>query len=151
MFLLEHIRKSITKKEVDAACDILKGAFVINRAEYEKFCHIDIVESDGTGYLTRVTSYAERLAHNNFYEQIKDIVTVGLARYRDKYCVKYSRESPFVLYEKYSRRDISLGTMFLRISLIHSVNVLVLITKDLIKRHKFVREITANAFILQVQ
>lgn len=104
----ERYGYDITKKEVDAACDILKGAFVINRAEYEKFCHIDIVESDGTGYLTRVTSYAERLAHNNFYEQIKDIVTVGLARYRDKYCVKYSKESPFVLYEKYSRRDISL-------------------------------------------
>lgn len=77
----ERYGYDITKKEVDAACDILKGAFVINRAEYEKFCHIDIVESDGTGYLTRVTSYAERLAHNNFYEQIKDIVTVGLARY----------------------------------------------------------------------
>lgn len=104
----ERYGYDITKKEVDAACDILKGAFVINRAEYEKFCHIDIVESDGTGYLTRVTSYAERLTHNNFYEQIKDIVTVGLARYRDKYCVKYSKESPFVLYEKYSRRDISL-------------------------------------------
>ena len=29
------------------------------------------------------------------------------------------------------------GTMFLRISLIRSVNVLVLITKDLIKQHKF--------------
>lgn len=41
--------------------------------------------------------------------------------------------------------------MFLRISLIHNVNVLVLITKDLIKQHKFVGEITANAFILQVQ
>lgn len=44
-----------------------------------------------------------------------------------------------------------LGTMFLRISLIHNVNALVLITKDLIKQHKFVGEITANAFILQVQ
>ena len=35
--------------------------------------------------------------------------------------------------------------------LIHNVNVLVLITKDLIKQHKFVGEITANAFILQIQ
>lgn len=46
---------------------------------------------------------------------------------------------------------VGIGTMFLRISLIHNVNVLVLITKDLIKQHKFVGEITANAFILQVQ
>lgn len=98
----------ITKRNVDAACDVLKGTFVTNSTEYEKFCHIDILESDGTGYLSKAASYAERLAHKDFYAQVKDIVAVGLVRYKDKYCKKYSKESPFVLYEKYSRRDVSL-------------------------------------------
>lgn len=53
-------------------------------------------------------SYAERLAHKDFYEQVKDIIAVGLARYKDKYSAPYRPESPFVLYEKYSRRDVSL-------------------------------------------
>lgn len=53
-------------------------------------------------------SYTERLAHNDFYDQIRDIVAVGLARYQDKYAKPYKKEVPFVLYEKYSRRDVSL-------------------------------------------
>ena len=98
----------ITNQKIDAACDVLKGKFVTNSAEREKFCHIDILESDGTSYLKRILSYAERLAHNDFYDQVQDIVAVGLARYKDKYSRTYRQECPFVLYEKYSRRDVSL-------------------------------------------
>ena len=91
----------ITNQKIDAACDVLKGKFVTNSAEREKFCHIDILESDGTSYLKRILSYAERLAHNDFYDQVQDIVAVGLARYKDKYSRTYRQECPFVLYEKY--------------------------------------------------
>ena len=98
----------ITKQKIDAALEVLKGGFVTNSAEHEKFCHIDILEADGAGYCKRIISYAERLSHKEFYEQIRDIVAVGLARYKDKYSKTYRQTSPFVLYEKYSRRDVSL-------------------------------------------
>lgn len=98
----------ITNSKINAACDVLKGAFVTNSAEYDKFCHIDILEYDGKSHFNRILSYAERLKHNDFYKQVQDIVTVGLARYQDKYDHPYRAGLPFVLYEKYSRRDVSL-------------------------------------------
>lgn len=104
----ERYGYEITKQKIDAACDVLKGEFVTNSAERERYCHIDILESDGASNLKRILSYAERLAHKDFYDQVRDIVAVGLARYKDKYSKPYRQECPFVLYEKYSRRDISL-------------------------------------------
>ncbi len=98
----------ITNSKINAAFDVLKGEFVTNSAEYDKFCHIDILEYDGKAQLNRILSYAERLKHNDFYKQVQDIVAVGLARYQDKYDHPYRVERPFVLYEKYSRRDVSL-------------------------------------------
>lgn len=98
----------ITTAKIDAACDVLKGEFVTNSTEHDKFSNIDILESDSKAQLRRILSYAERLAHKDFYEQVQDIVSVGLARYNDKYTHSYRMESPFVLYEKYSRRDVSL-------------------------------------------
>lgn len=94
--------------KIDAAVDVLDGAFVTNSAEYEKFCHIDLVRSDQKSRLMRLGSYRERLQHRDFYRQIEDIVEVGLRRYQDKFRTSGSGEVPFVLYEKYSRRDISL-------------------------------------------
>lgn len=93
---------------IEAACGVLRGEFVTNRAEYEKYSHIDILEADKAGGLRRILSYADRLAHKDFYEQMRDIIAVGLARYRDKYQKPYRPGNPFVLYEKYSRRDVSL-------------------------------------------
>ena len=52
--------------------------------------------------------YAKSLENREFYRQIDDIVEVGLRRYHEKYDVGRTEEYPFVLYEKYSRRDVSL-------------------------------------------
>ncbi len=98
----------VTRDKINSACDVLRGSFVSTNAEYDRFNHIDIIESDGYSQFLRVLSYAERLEHKDFSDQIRDIVAVGLAKYKDKYIKPYNRELPFVLYEKYSRRDISL-------------------------------------------
>lgn len=98
-FKLQHVKNAI---------EVLQGHFVSNEDEYQKFCHIDVLDYDEKRNISRMNSFTNRLAHKEFYEQIDDIVTVGLRRYEDKYRAGESDEIPFVMYEKYSRRDVSL-------------------------------------------
>lgn len=93
---------------VKNAIEVLQGHFVSNEDEYQKFCHIDVLNYDEKRNISRMNSFTNRLAHKEFYEQIDDIVTVGLRRYEDKYRAGESDGIPFVMYEKYSRRDVSL-------------------------------------------
>lgn len=100
--------REIARAQIDEAVRVLQGHFVSKEEEYQKFCHIDILSYDEGKMIKRLTSYADRLSHAEFYRQIDDIISVGIARYSDKYGKKKEEESPFVLYEKYSRRDVSL-------------------------------------------
>ena len=93
---------------MENAIEVLQGHFVSNNEEYQKFCHIDVIEYNENIGLNRVASFANRLKHKEFYKQVNDIVSVGLRRYRDRYMNGKKEETPFVLYEKYSRRDVSL-------------------------------------------
>lgn len=90
------------------AIDVLQGHFVSKEEEYQKYCHIDIVNNDSAGMLRRMMGFAERLQHMEFNRQVDDIIEVGLRRYEEKYHVGRRTDFPFVLYEKYSRRDVSL-------------------------------------------
>ena len=90
------------------AVEVLQGRFVSKEEEYQKYCHIDIVNNDESMMLRRMMAFAERLKHMEFNRQVEDIIEVGLRRYKEKYHIGRTEESPFVLYEKYSRRDVSL-------------------------------------------
>lgn len=90
------------------AVDVLQGHFVTKDEEYKKYCNIDILKNDYGQMLCRMKGFAERLNNMEFNRQVEDIVEVGLRRYKEKYLVGRTEESPFVLYEKYSRRDVSL-------------------------------------------
>ena len=94
--------------DMNNAIEILQGHFVSKEDEYRRFCHIDILNYDEEKGIKRVASFVNQLAHKEFYKQIEDIVLVGLSRYEDKYVESGKGETPFVLYEKYSRRDVSL-------------------------------------------
>lgn len=59
-----------------------------------------------------MASFSLRLKHDVFKKQIMDIIHIGLCRYKEKYNIKSNKESNFVLYEKYSRRDVSLFIKF---------------------------------------
>ena len=98
----------ISVAQVKEAIQVLQGHFVSKEAEYKKFCQIDILENDRPGMIRRVQSYADRLKHIQFYKQVEDIIKVGLTRYQEKYLPWKNIDSLFVLYEKYSRRDVSL-------------------------------------------
>ncbi|RHU31884.1 DUF3427 domain-containing protein [Firmicutes bacterium TM09-10] len=98
----------ISTSRVKEAVQVLQGHFVSKEAEYQKYCQIDILENDPAGMIKRLQSYTERLTHIPFYTQVEDIIKVGIARYKEKYLPGLKSEDPFVLYEKYSRRDVSL-------------------------------------------
>ena len=87
---------------------VLQGQFVSKKEEYEKYRQIEIVKNNGENKLQRMENFARQLLHTEFQKQVNDIIEVGLRRYKDKFATGQRGETPFVLYEKYSRRDVSL-------------------------------------------
>ena len=98
----------ISASQINEAIQVLQGHFVSKEAEYKKFCQIDILRRDQSGIIRRLHSYEERLSHTQFRSQVEDIIKVGMSRYQEKYFRGRELDNPFVLYEKYSRRDVSL-------------------------------------------
>lgn len=94
--------------DIESAVEVLQGHFVSKEEEHQKFGHIDVLDYDEKKSLNRMSSFVNCLRHQDFLSQIEDIVSVGLKRYADKYMLKGGVETSFVLYEKYSRRDVSL-------------------------------------------
>jgi superfamily II DNA or RNA helicase len=105
---LEKYNFKFQTEDIEKAIDVLQGHFVSKKEEYQKYCHLDLINYDGKNSFSRMAGFAERLLHIEFYNQINDIVAVGLKRYSDKYMKRGNKEVPFIMYEKYSRRDVSL-------------------------------------------
>ena len=98
----------VNTQSLDNAAGVLQGKFVSKDDEYKRFCRIDILEEDNNNIFHRMNNFTTRLQNEEFKKQIDDIIEVGLKRYHDKYQSSLKNDSPFVLYEKYSRRDVSL-------------------------------------------
>lgn len=98
----------ISDHEIDESVKVLQGCFTSKNDEYQRFKVIDVLRYDKDRTITRMMSYFNALQHDEFRIQIQDIINVGLARFEDKYCSRRIDNLPFVLYEKYSRRDVSL-------------------------------------------
>lgn len=98
----------ITDQEVEESVKVLQGHFVSKDDEYQKYKFMNILRPDGERTMRSVEAYQRCLRNEDFNAQIRDIIKVGLARYKDKYTKGKSEDTPFVLYEKYSRRDVSL-------------------------------------------
>lgn len=102
--LTEKYGYTIDLKDMSNAASVLEGTFVSKEDELRKYSQIEILKFDEAGIIRRLRSYEERLSHQEFYKQVNDLVEVGLRRYYEK----YNSEDKFILYEKYSRRDVSL-------------------------------------------
>ncbi|MDD5934490.1 MAG: DUF3427 domain-containing protein, partial [Clostridiales bacterium] len=105
---IETYGHEVDLKSFTNAIEVLQGKFVSKEDEYKKYSHIDIVNYDDQRTLRRMVGFSERLHHKEFNKQVNDIIEVGLRRYKEKYRVSQDGDTPFVLYEKYSRRDVSL-------------------------------------------
>lgn len=99
---------NITDQEMGESVKVLQGCFTSKDEEYQKYKTIEIMDYDEKQGVRCFASYANYLLDSEFNTQVKDIINVGLARYRDKYAHGKVEQTPFVLYEKYSRRDVSL-------------------------------------------
>lgn len=93
------------------AIDVLQGHFVSKEDEYKKYSVMNLILPEESELNMEKSSYIshefrERLHHSEFSNQVDDIIKVGLKRYSDIYATPDGAK--FVLYEKYSRRDVSL-------------------------------------------
>lgn len=99
---------SVKSDSFENAIDVLQGHFVSKKDEYEKYSNVDIVIDEDGRFLRRMIGFKKCLRHLAFKKQINDIIEIGLRRYKEKYHKGRTEDCPFVLYEKYSRRDVSL-------------------------------------------
>lgn len=110
----EKIKKELHEKydcltgeeALENVISVLQGNFVSNEGEQQKYNKVNIVSYDEGKMLRRMKAFSDCLQHDEFHRQIDDIIEVGLRRFEDKYRVGRVEKSPFVLYEKYSRRDV---------------------------------------------
>lgn len=99
----------IKYSEVKESAKLLQGQFTSNESEYQRYKNIAILEYDSNlKMFRRLLPYQTSLINPEFNTYVHDIINVGLARYRDLYSNRKTEQTPFVLYEKYSRRDVSL-------------------------------------------
>ena len=99
---------SFDQESLENAIQVLEGRFVSKDDEYQKYKSISILEEREEQYKRRLKSYVHVLKDDEFRKQINDIIQVGLSRYDEKYKKRSESGNPFILYEKYSRRDVSL-------------------------------------------
>ena len=98
----------IRKDSFDNAVEVLQGKFVKDSNELKQYSNIDIISCDSSRKINRLVNFENRIRHYEFYKQLDDIVEVGLRKYHEKREAGADESSPFVLYEKYSRRDVCL-------------------------------------------
>lgn len=108
--LSDNLRKAFdfdtTPSLVTEYAEVLSGRFVSKEDELLRYADIEILRRDDKGMIRRMESFASRLGNCEFENLVNDIIDVGLSRYNDRYR-ETSSDKMFVLYEKYTRRDVS--------------------------------------------
>lgn len=95
-------------EDINSAISVLQGNFVTNDKEKQKYSKIDLLIKDRTSIYKVMASFYEKQKRVEFRKHVKDLVELGLRRYQDIYNSDSERRGKFVLYRKYSRRDVCL-------------------------------------------
>lgn len=101
----QEYKHKVSFKEIDSAIANLMGMFVVNDSERKKYLEIDIIQRDEPGKIKRAKTFYDRLTHSLFSTYMRDLVELSRARLHDLYAGQ-QYEGEFVLFEKYSRRDV---------------------------------------------
>ncbi|MBR5677758.1 MAG: DEAD/DEAH box helicase [Paludibacteraceae bacterium] len=94
--------------EVEDTIKVLQGCFTSKDEEYQRYKVMEILQCDRDNIIRRLVNFSKSLLNEVFVSQVEDIINVGLRRYQDVYASEKIEGTPFVLYEKYTRRDICL-------------------------------------------
>jgi len=105
--LLRDYHEEVSDTELTAAYHVLEGDFVSKDAEREKYIHFRMEQNENNSFYQRMTTAYCLVNRPEFQKQVKDLLTVGFKRYQDMYA-NGERRGKFVLYQKYSRRDVCL-------------------------------------------
>lgn len=102
----EKYHKKVNTRSIDIAFDNLQGKFVNKEDELVKYSQINIVESTEDGIYRRMQAFQESRKKKEISAFVNDLIQLGLRRYHDLYAKSANKRGEFILYEKYSRRDV---------------------------------------------
>ena len=95
-----------SEKSYESALRVLRCQFMNTQSEKKKYQYLELV-SDDTDRIrfSRLLSYRKLSDKALVIEQMHDVITLGLRRYKDIY-VDMQDEMGLALYRKYSRKDV---------------------------------------------
>lgn len=92
-------------KSIDAAINLLRGEFWNSPSDKKNYVSCNFIEQDNISKYVRCASYSSLLKKKHFYNQIQQIIELGLIKYEDNYTQNY-KDTDLVLYKKYTRKDV---------------------------------------------
>lgn len=98
--LNDYYTIDLDEKSFESTVRVLDKSFV-SKNERSTFADIEIIDFDGKK-MGRGASLEDLLTSGSFRDAFFDVIEFGLRRFQEKYS---SPDSPFKLYEKYTRRD----------------------------------------------
>lgn len=95
-----------SEKSYESALRVLRCQFMNTQSEKKKYQYLELV-SDDTDRIrfSRLLSYRKLSDKALVIEQMHDVITLGLRRYKDIYA-NMQDEMGLALYQKYSRKDV---------------------------------------------
>ncbi|MDE5698432.1 MAG: DEAD/DEAH box helicase [Lachnospiraceae bacterium] len=104
-FLREEYHKDFSEESYESSLNVLSGGFMNTQSEKKKYADINIVEYSPSRTYSRLYSYNQGVKQLPIYQQLSDLIQLGLCRYRDIYSENQD-EMGLALYQKYSRKDV---------------------------------------------
>lgn len=104
--LLEEKGEIYREADYVSALNVLGKVFVNAPSEKKRYSNIEFISMDyaKNGMLRRASAFYSLFSNNAFVNEVESLVKYGLKRYEDLF--KNHDEDNFVLYEKYSRKDV---------------------------------------------